>query len=612
MEKKYFLVFIFLFAGILIHLSSAAEPPSGHYEAPGDVFVDFIESVQTDLQKSKIVLYRLMSKRELFPLVGFRKLSACEKALNEHARMLPFYRPHNWKQIEKLESEIRESFLRFIRAVSFWFIRDTEALLDFVNLNKNMSLRTLFESTRKLSHSDSSLSYILREINALPFGLIMVNLDLGNDWNTTETRLNFSGEPISKVEINFDWFDIRSRLSFLREFLSKACKIQFFPKDNGFLEQLERLIISRMEKFVFNGEDASAFEIWYRDGYSHFSPFLSHSYIDNHSARLFDVAMLKKSVKAVELFVESLNETAIEVPSYDFTEISLFVDKFEYASFRLNTSDVLDKVEYYNSGLKRFLVKFESKILFPLYSGRRRAELLTFLKSGNLKLIHFVLKLLNARGSCDISIENDKVLPETIYFNAFQLIEYELYYETINTRAEWKEFKLFISNFANILERLPEVVPKDVYDGPKMPLTNYIANLRYLSDNAKFDEKNGIFDVNPLKTALSLIAETEKDSKYHCQVTLVIFYLIKYYERVRISPDLGYGFLLAMHSVHRNQSNEAVYCNFYDDIGNIRELLHGMTEAIFTKTRLDGETWRQYFERLLSYLQQRNDNDKAF
>ena len=632
MEKISFFVFAFLFAGIWIHLSSAAEPPSGPYEAPENVLNDFIKSVTSDLQKSKMVYDMLMSlERQIFPLDSFIKLSTYEKKLNEHARMLQFYRPHNLKLIEQLESEIRGAFLGFMGVVSIWFIRDTEALLDFVNLNKNMSLRTLFKSAKKLSHSDAILSYILRETKALPFGLIMVTLDLGKDWNTTGTRLNFSGEPISKVENNYDSSDIRSCLSSLRRFLRQACEIGFFPKDNGFLEQLEILIDNSLEKFgfngedaseinffpktngflehleiliisslkklVFNGEDASAFESWYRDCYSRLRLFLAHGSINNYSVNVVKENTLEGSVIEVKNCLESLKEE-IKIPSnFDFSEISVFFYKFEYASFRLSTSDVLDKAAYSNSVLKESVVEFDKEILSPLYYSRS-TELLTFLKSRNLKLIHFVLKLLNARGRYDISIENDKVLHETIYFNAFQLIEYKLYYETIYTGAKLDDFKLFISNFADILESFPEVVPKAVYDGPKMPLTNYIANLRYLIDNAEFDEESGIFDVNPLKTALSLIAETEKDSKYHCQVTLVIFYLINYYERVNINAKLG-PFLLAMHKVLESRSYNKTYDNFYTDIGDIRKLLLAMKGATLTKTSLDWDKWGKELKRIL-------------
>ena len=613
MKKFSFFVFAFLFAGILTHFSSASDSLIWHHEALDNACNNFVKSVVNDLRKAKIVFDKLMSlEKAPFPLFEFEELSTCENALGNYAHMLRNYRCHKSDLIDRLESEIRGVFLSFMRCVSFWFIRDTEALLDFVNLNKNMSLRTLFESTRKLSHSDSSLSYILQEINALPFGLIMVTLDLGKDWNTTETHPDFSGEPNSKVENNNDWLDIGTRLSSLREFLSKACKIHFFPKDNGFLEQLEESILYRLEKFVFNGEDASAFEIWYRDSYSHFSPFLSHGYIDNYSACLIEVDMLEKSVTDVELCLESLKEE-IKIPNaFDFTKISLFFDKFDYASFRLNTSHTLDKVKYFNSGLKRFLSGFYCKILLPLYSGRRRSELLTFLKSGNLKLIYFIFELLNAEIDYDIiSIENDKTLSEAIYFNAFKLIKYEFNWRAIDTGAKWDEFKLFISNFANILESLPEFVPKGIYAGTSMPIKNYIASLRYLIDNAKFDEKSGIFDVIPFKSALSSIAEIKKDSVYHCQVTLVIFYLIRYYGRVKIGLELGYPFLFAIHKVHISQLDNEAFWNFYVDIDNIRELLHSIKGATFTKTCMNLDEWSINLEWLLKFFRQRNANDNA-
>src|SRR5437868_1201336 len=93
--------------------------------------------------------------------------------------------------------------------------------------------------------------------------------------------------------------------------------------------------------------------------------------------------------------LESLEEE-IKYDSFDFYNISLFFDKFEYALVRISTIDEPDKSEYFYFGMKQIVVQFFKKILCPLYSGQKKLGLLNFLKSGNLKLIHFVLKLLNA------------------------------------------------------------------------------------------------------------------------------------------------------------------------------------------------------------------------
>ena len=577
-----------------IHLSMTARSLPWDPEALEGAYNRFVGSVESDLQKAQVIFDDLKSLSiEAFPLVKFRELSACEKALNNHANMLPYYRRHNREQIELLEGKFRGVFLGFMRVVSFWFISDAEALLDFVYLNKNISLRILFESSQKLGYSADVLSHILWEMNALPFGLIKVNLDLGHNWNTTGSLLNLLGEPVSMNKINIARFEIIRRLSFL----SKACRIHFFPEANGFLEQLEKLIESKLENFALNLESVSAFESWYKCSFSSFSNFLSRGYINNNSVHVVEDNELEESITEVKYCLKSLKEKFVS--PFDFIDISLFFDKFEYASFRLNSSDDLDKTKYFNSVLKELVVEFDKEILSPIYYNPGRSGLLNFLKSRNLKLIHLVLKLLNSKGHYDFSIDNNEDLPETIYFNAFQLIENDFYYKHIDSGAEWDKSKQVISSFADILESLPEFVPKGIYAGTSMTIKNYIASLRYLIDNAKFDEKSGIFDVNPLKFALSSIAESKKDSKYHCQVTLVIFYLIQYHERVNLCTKLGRNFLLAMHKVHVSKSYNKTYDNFYNDIGDIIELLLAMKEATFTKTSLDWLNWRKELEQLL-------------
>jgi hypothetical protein len=664
MEKFSFLVFAFLFAGILIHLSSATESLPCDVKAAKEAFTQFVESVESDLQKVNEIFKQKSLKTGRFPLVEFKELSACAESLKNHAQMLPSYRfpiivfdnfracegalnyhmqmlpcyhCHDIEQIDLLESKIRYVFLEFMRFVSFWFMKDVEALLAIVNLNENISLRVFFESVQTLSSqsgvlsNNNFLSNILWEMSALPFGLIKANLDLGYYWNTTGTQKDILGNPIYKVDGCFDWFAVRSRLSSLRIFLNKARDIRFFPQVYDFLKHLETLIMSRLENFIFNGEDAYAFEKWYRECYSLFDRFLSYGY---YPAKAIEVNEPEKSVIAVEDCLKSLkieinplkssftgleNFTEVEhlfeslgvkiENPFDFTKISSFFDNFEYASFRL--SNVPDETKYHlNSVLKGFLVEFYKEILHPLYYDQQRTKLLTFLKeSGNLKLIFSVLKLLNARGDhYDISIENDEVLPESIYFNAFQLIEHDIYFKRFYSKEIWDEFKKFVFYLADILEFLPKVFPKKNYAVPKMPLKNYIANLRYLVDNAEFNENSGIFDVNSLKNALSLIAENKKVSEYHNQVTLVIFYLIQYYERIAIDGNLKPSFLLALQNVRKSWLNNATYDNFYNDIGNITELLNAMEGATFTLTSKDYVEWKDEHELQLRNLQQNMDN----